>query len=39
MAAELGLTQEVLYRTLAEMAADGEIEQRKGTIRLMKSAI
>jgi CRP-like cAMP-binding protein len=38
MAAELGLTPEALYRTLAEMAADGEIERRKGTIRLIKSA-
>jgi CRP-like cAMP-binding protein len=39
MAADLGLTHEALYRTLAEMAADGEIERRKGTIRLMKSGI
>jgi CRP-like cAMP-binding protein len=39
MAAELGLAHEALYRTLAEMAADGEIERRKGTIRLLKSAI
>jgi CRP/FNR family transcriptional regulator, dissimilatory nitrate respiration regulator len=38
VAAELGLTHEALYRTLAEMAADGEIERRKGTIRLLKSA-
>jgi CRP-like cAMP-binding protein len=38
MAAELGLSHEALYRTLAEMAADGEIERRKGTIRLLKSA-
>ena len=38
MAAELGLSHEALYRTLAEMAADGEIERRKGTIRLIKSA-
>ena len=36
VASELGLTHEALYRTLAEMAADGEIERRKGTIRLMK---
>ncbi len=36
IAAELGLTHEALYRTLAEMAADGEIERRKGTIRLLK---
>jgi CRP/FNR family transcriptional regulator, dissimilatory nitrate respiration regulator len=35
LAAELGLTHEALYRTLAEMAADGEIERRKGTIRLL----
>jgi CRP/FNR family transcriptional regulator, dissimilatory nitrate respiration regulator len=39
VAAELGLTHEALYRTLAEMAADGEIERRKGTIRLKKSGI
>jgi CRP/FNR family transcriptional regulator, dissimilatory nitrate respiration regulator len=39
VAGELGLTHEALYRTLAEMAADGEIERRKGTIRLLKSAI
>jgi CRP-like cAMP-binding protein len=39
LAGELGLTHEALYRTLAEMAADGEIERRKGTIRLMKPAI
>jgi CRP/FNR family transcriptional regulator, dissimilatory nitrate respiration regulator len=38
MAAELGLTHEALYRTLAEMAAGGEIERRTGTIRLLKSA-
>jgi CRP-like cAMP-binding protein len=37
-AAELGLTHEAFYRTLAEMAADGEIERRKGAIRLLKSA-
>jgi CRP-like cAMP-binding protein len=34
VAGELGLTHEALYRTLADMAADGEIERRKGTIRL-----
>ncbi|HET7020998.1 MAG TPA: Crp/Fnr family transcriptional regulator [Xanthobacteraceae bacterium] len=39
VASELGLTHEALYRTLAEMAADGEIERRKGTIRLLKSAL
>ena len=39
VAVELGLTHESLYRTLAEMVADGEIERRKGAIRLMKSAI
>ncbi len=37
LAAELGLTHEALYRTLAEMAAEGEIERRKGMIRLKKS--
>jgi CRP-like cAMP-binding protein len=39
IAAELGLTHEAFYRTLADMAADGEIERRKGTIRLLKSGI
>jgi CRP/FNR family transcriptional regulator, dissimilatory nitrate respiration regulator len=38
-AAELGLTHEALYRTLAKMAADGEIERRNGKIRLVKSVI
>jgi CRP/FNR family transcriptional regulator, dissimilatory nitrate respiration regulator len=37
VAAELGLTHEALYRTLAEMSAEGEIEHRKGMIRLKKS--
>jgi CRP-like cAMP-binding protein len=39
LAGELGLSHEVLYRTLAEMASDGEIERRRGTIRLSKSPI
>jgi CRP-like cAMP-binding protein len=39
VAVELGLTHESLYRTLAEMQADGEIERRKGIIHLMKSGI
>jgi CRP-like cAMP-binding protein len=39
VAAELGLTHEALYRTLAAMAADGEIERQRGTIGLRKSAI
>jgi CRP/FNR family transcriptional regulator, dissimilatory nitrate respiration regulator len=34
LANELGLTHEALYRTLADMAADGEIERRKGKITL-----
>jgi CRP-like cAMP-binding protein len=34
LAADLGLTHEALYRTLAEMAADGEIERPRGKIRL-----
>ena len=37
VAVELGLTHEALYRTLAEMSAEGEIEHRKGMIRLKKS--
>lgn len=36
LAAELGLTHEALYRTLAEMAAAGEIERLKGKIRLIE---
>ena len=39
IAAELGLAHEALYRTLADMAADGEIERQKGMIRLLKSGI
>jgi CRP-like cAMP-binding protein len=34
LAVELGLTHEALYRTLADMAAAGEIERLKGKIRL-----
>lgn len=36
LATELGLTHEVLYRTLARMAEDGEIERNDTMIRLMK---
>ena len=36
LAGELGLTHEALYRTLADMAAAGEIERFKGKIRLLK---
>jgi CRP/FNR family transcriptional regulator, dissimilatory nitrate respiration regulator len=39
LAGELGLSHESLYRTLAEMAADGEIERRDRTIRLKKFRI
>ena len=39
LAAELGLTHEALYRTLAEMAADGEIERLRGRIKLSEPAI
>jgi CRP-like cAMP-binding protein len=38
-AEELGLSHEALYRTLADMAAQGEIERHNGTIRLLKSPI
>jgi CRP-like cAMP-binding protein len=34
LAAELGMTHEALYRTLADMASDGEIKRDKKTIRL-----
>ena len=39
LAGELGLSHEALYRTLAEMASDGEIERRRGMIQLSKSVI
>jgi len=39
IAAELGLTHEALYRTLADMAADGEIERTKGMIRILKKVV
>jgi CRP/FNR family transcriptional regulator, dissimilatory nitrate respiration regulator len=38
LAANLGLTHEVLYRTLSQMQKDGEIERLKGKIRLLKLA-
>lgn len=37
LAAELGLTHEVLYRTLSEMQHDGDIERLEGKIRIMRS--
>jgi CRP/FNR family transcriptional regulator, dissimilatory nitrate respiration regulator len=36
LSAELGLTHEALYRTLADLAATGEIKRLKGKIKLMK---
>jgi CRP/FNR family transcriptional regulator, dissimilatory nitrate respiration regulator len=39
LATELGLTHEALYRTLADMAAAGEIERLNGKIRLAKPSI
>lgn len=36
LATELGLTHEALYRTLADLAAAGEIERMKGKIKLVK---
>jgi CRP/FNR family transcriptional regulator, dissimilatory nitrate respiration regulator len=36
LAAMLGLTHEALYRTLAEMEAEGEIERLKGRIKLYR---
>jgi CRP-like cAMP-binding protein len=36
LAGELGMTHEAFYRTLADMAADGEIVRRRRTIRLTK---
>ncbi len=37
LAADLGLTHEALYRTLARMEADGEIKRTDGFIRLMRT--
>lgn len=37
LASELGLTHEALYRALANMAADGEIERGKDRIRLKRT--
>ncbi len=39
LAAELGLTHEALYRTLAAMATRGEIERSRGKIRLAKPSV
>jgi len=39
LAGELGLTHEALYRTLSVMAAEGEIERRKGSIRLANASV
>jgi CRP/FNR family transcriptional regulator, dissimilatory nitrate respiration regulator len=36
LAADLGLTHEALYRTLARMAADGEITRKGSVIRIEK---
>lgn len=38
LAAELGLSHEALYRTLARMEADGEIRRLPGRIELMRPA-
>jgi CRP-like cAMP-binding protein len=37
LAARLGLTHEALYRTLADMQKDGEIERGEGKIRVLRS--
>jgi CRP/FNR family transcriptional regulator, dissimilatory nitrate respiration regulator len=37
LAANLGLTHEALYRTLARMQQDAEIQRHKGKIRVLKS--
>jgi CRP/FNR family transcriptional regulator, dissimilatory nitrate respiration regulator len=36
LAADLGLTHEVLYRTLARMEADGEIERLPGRVKVLR---
>jgi CRP/FNR family transcriptional regulator, dissimilatory nitrate respiration regulator len=38
LAGELGLTHEALYRTLSVMAAQGEIERGRSSIRLAKAS-
>ena len=37
LAADLGLTHEALYRTLASMEADGEITRTRGVIRIERT--
>jgi DNA-binding phage protein len=37
LAADLGLTHEALYRTLARMAADGEITRNGTVIRIERT--
>lgn len=37
LAARLGLTHEALYRTLADMQKDGEVERRAGKIRVLRA--
>jgi CRP/FNR family transcriptional regulator, dissimilatory nitrate respiration regulator len=39
LAGELGMTHEALYRTLSAMASKGEIERRKGSIRLSNAIV
>lgn len=39
LAAELGMTHEALYRTLAAMERDGEIERAKGAIALVRQTV
>lgn len=39
MAAELGLTHEVLYRTLADLEKDGSVERAQGYITLKASSV
>ena len=38
LASTLGLTHEVLYRTLSQMQKDGEVARLEGKIRLLKAA-
>jgi len=39
LAAEIGLTHEALYRTLAAMERDGEIERAEGAITLVRQTV
>jgi DNA-binding MarR family transcriptional regulator len=39
LAAELGITHEALYRTISKMAAEGLIEKRQNSLKLIKKVV